>query len=167
MEILFSSERIDFIRPIEDLAEEYMNLFNNPDVYQFITDNENNFSIEDEIKWVRNHQEDYIFTFINRSNGDFIGNGGFNSINEFSAEIAIVICPNYQNNHYGTEAMKAMIAYGFDVIGLEEITLVVYSNNSRAIHCYKTLGFEEYKQVLNVKFNNEEAINDIYMILRR
>lgn len=167
MEIMFSSQRIDFIRPLESLAEEYMHLFNNPDVYCFITDNENNFTIEDEINWVRNHQDDYTFTLIDHNTGAFIGNGGFNNIDGASGEIAIVITPEYQNNHYGTEAMRAMINYGFEVINLEEITLIVYSNNLRAIHCYQNLGFEEYNQVLNVKRNEIEVVNDIYMRLRR
>lgn len=167
MEIIFTSERIDFIRPMEELVHEYVELINNPEVYHFITDNENNYSIEDEIIWVRNHQTDYTYTMIDRETGNFIGNISFNEINGNSGELGIVVSPEYQNRHYGMEALEAIIRYGFEVINLDEITLVVYSNNHRAIHCYNRLGFKEYRQVANVKVIGDEAINDIYMSLRR
>ncbi len=167
MDIIFSSERMDFIRPSEEFVYEYMMLMNNPDVYGFLTDNENNFSLEDEAEWVRRHQDDYTFTFINRETGEFIGNGGFNEIESGSGEIGIVITPTCQNNHYGTEAIEALIQFGFEVLNLREITLIVYSHNERAIHCYSNVGFEEYHRVSNVRTVNGEEIDDIYMRLRR
>lgn len=74
MEIIFQTERINFIRPQEELVYEYVKMINNPEIYQFITHNVNNFTIEDELNWVRSHQTDHVYTMINRENGNFIGN---------------------------------------------------------------------------------------------
>lgn len=97
----------------------------------------------------------------------FIGNIELMDVNEKSAEIGIVITENFQGKHYGTEALKKIIDYGFNVLNLSELNLVVFSHNTRAIHCYKKLGFKEYKVVNNVAVIDDQSVNDIYMKLKK
>lgn len=104
---------------------------------------------------------------IERTSGNFIGNVEFMEINNGSAEMGISITPFYQNKHYGTEAINSMINYGFNKINLDEINLVVFSNNIRAIHCYKKFGFVEYKIDKNVTVIDEEPVDDVYMKLKK
>lgn len=42
---------------------------------------------------------------------------------------------------YGTQATKAVVAYGFDVVGLHRIELGVYAFNPRARRAYEKAGF--------------------------
>ena len=51
-----------------------------------------------------------------------------------------------QDKGYGSEAIKAVLEYGFNTLNLDKITLRVFPNNARAIHVYKKCGFVEYKQ---------------------
>ena len=42
---------------------------------------------------------------------------------------------------YGTEALRLLLAYGFDTLNLHRIELKVYENNPRAARCYEKCGF--------------------------
>jgi RimJ/RimL family protein N-acetyltransferase len=56
---------------------------------------------------------------------------------------------------------------GFENLNLEEIRLVVYSHNARAIRVYQRLGFKEYERNIGVARRGNQGIDDIYMRLRR
>lgn len=43
---------------------------------------------------------------------------------------------------YGTQATEAVVAYGFDVVGLHRISLGVYAFNPRAQRAYEKVGFQ-------------------------
>lgn len=64
---------------------------------------------------------------------------------------------------YGKKALSLFVDYCFNVLGYDYVTLVVFSNNVRAIHMYKSLGFYEYKVEENVKTLFDEKVDDIYM----
>lgn len=65
------------------------------------------------------------------------------------------------DNHYGTEALKGLINYCFNVLDLDYVALYVYPFNHRAIKCYTNIGFVECDD------NNARDNGDIYMLLRR
>ena len=89
------------------------------------------------------------------------------TLGDKTGELGICITPKFQDKHYGSEAISRMIKYGFEELDLDEIILVVFSNNLRAVHCYKKAGFVEYKKVLNVTNIDGEDVDDIYMSLKR
>ena len=41
----------------------------------------------------------------------------------------------------GSEAIRLLLAYGFETLGLHRIELRVHENNPRAIRCYERAGF--------------------------
>lgn len=167
MEILYQTERINFVLPSIDYVQEYTNLMNNPELYIYITENHHDYSIEDEINWVNRNQDGYTFTLLDRVTGDFIGNCSFNEINGDIAEIGIVLVPEYHNNHYGREAIMQLINIGFNVHGFNEIMLVAFDYNQRGINCYQACGFEIYNtQELDYIYNGQ-TVNDVYMRVRR
>ena len=43
----------------------------------------------------------------------------------------------------GTAALRLILGYGFDTLGLHRIALRVLADNARAIACYRNLGFVE------------------------
>ena len=118
------------------------------------------------MSWIERHQNDYTYTMITE-NGEFIGNCNYNEIENGSGEIGIFISPRFQDIGLGTEAITELIRIGFNELNLEEIRLVVFSHNERAIRCYRRLGFEEYNRITAVTTRNNNPVDDIYMRLRR
>jgi len=107
------------------------------------------YTLESVIDWINNALKngDYIFSIIRKSDDKLIGNVGFNKINliDRTATLGIFI-GDIDNHHkgYGTQAIKSLIEYGFDVLNLNNIDLQVFDFNEKAIACYKKIGFKEY-----------------------
>ncbi len=49
--------------------------------------------------------------------------------------------PEYRGKGYGSDAMRAIVAYGFRELNLYRISLGVFSYNKRAIRAYEKCGF--------------------------
>lgn len=165
--IILQSENIDYVKINNELIDDYLIMVNDKEIQKSISSKERTFTYEDEENWVFNKLEnkDIIFSMIERKTNEFIGNIELMDVNETSAEIGICITPKKQDKHYGIEALKTIIDHAFNKLGLNEITLIVFSNNKRAIHCYKKLGFIEYKIDKNVCKRDNEMIDDIHMKL--
>ncbi len=46
-----------------------------------------------------------------------------------------------QGRGFGTEAVRRVLAYGFDELGLHRVSLRVLADNPKAIRCYEKCGF--------------------------
>ena len=79
---------------------------------------------------------------ISKKQKKFIGNIEIIKTKEKTGEIIISITPLMQNKHYGSEAIKRIIQYGFEKLKLEKFEINVYKNNQPAINCYKKVGFK-------------------------
>ena len=143
-EKVFESERIYYTKITKELIDDYLNMINDKEVANKISHNPKSFTYEDELKWVEiNLKENaIIFSMIEKATDDYIGNIEIMHINDKGiGEIGICITAKKQNQHYGTEAMKAIIKYGIEKIGLSGLELNVYKTNPRAICCYEKVGF--------------------------
>ena len=167
METIMETERILFIKPHVQYIPDMLATLNNPEVSNLIGNRTFALTEEDEIEWINEHQNDYNFSMITKDSNEFIGNCGFNEIQDNSGVIGIFLNPKFQNIGLGTEAITELIRFGFEDLNLEEIRLVVFSHNERAIRCYTKLGFKEYKRESDVARRKNQAIDDIYMRLRR
>lgn len=58
-----------------------------------------------------------------------------------SADFHIFIDAAYTGRGYGTEATRLMLDYGFGILNLHRIELLVFRFNTRALHVYEKLGF--------------------------
>lgn len=97
---------------------------------------------------------------IEKKTDEFIGNIEIMHIDDNKiGEIGICITATKQNQHYGTEAMQAIMKYGYEEMGLKGIELNVYKTNSRAIHCYEKVGF--------VQAGTGKTEEDIHMIHKK
>lgn len=163
--VKFESDNIKYVQLDERLINDYLIMVNDREVQMQILGRYNEYTYDNEYEWVLNKlkEEAIVFSMIHKKNNEFIGNVEFMDVTKERAEIGISITPKYQDQHLGTEAMKTMIDYGFNKLGLNEIYLGVFSNNYRAIHCYKKLGFIEYE----VKSNKDFVADSIYMRLVR
>lgn len=143
-ELIFESDNIQYVKLSEDLIDEYLLMVNDPEVANMISHNMRTFTYEEEQKWVVTKLEEnaICFSMIEKDTGEYIGNIEIMNIKNGVGEIGITITPRKQNNHFGTEAMKAIIDYGYNKLGLIGFELNVYSTNPRAIHCYENVGFK-------------------------
>src|SRR5213594_1853677 len=92
------------------------------------------------VKWFSDPQ-----IFAMEVEGQHVGNLGLHKIDRVhrKAEVGIVIGePSFWSQGYGTEAMRVVLRYGFDALGLNKISLDVLEYNTRALRTYERLGFQ-------------------------
>lgn len=108
------------------------------------------------------------FAIIEKQDDKLIGNCGLMNIDHVNknAELGIFIGEkNFWNKGYGSEAIKLLLDYSFNLMNLYNIMLKVYSYNKRAINCYEKIGFKEIgrrrkaRQVAGKKY--DEVFMDI------
>ena len=164
-----NSENINYIKPSLDLIDDYLVMVNNPDISRFISKKSKIYTYQEEKEYIENkiNNKAMMYSMLEKNTKAFIGNIEIMNLTDSSCEIGIVITESMQNKHYGKEALSTLINYIFNELNLPEVTLVVFSNNERAIHCYEKLGFIRYKVVKNVKVEDNKQIDDIYMRLKK
>lgn len=85
------------------------------------------------------------FAIVCKETDKVIGNCGFNidDVANRYAKIGIGIGEkDYWSKGYGTDALRLMLDFGFNVRGYNNISLNVYEYNERAIACYEKVGFK-------------------------
>lgn len=81
------------------------------------------------------------------------------------AEFQIIIDPTYQGKGYASSAAKLAMEYGFSVLNLYKLYLIVDTENAKAIHIYSKLGFEIEGELRHEFFINGEYHNAIRMCI--
>lgn len=142
-EIIFESERINFVKLTTELVDEYLKMVNDIEVQKYISHNRKKIELDSEIEWVKNKLKEkaIIFSMIEKETNDFIGNVEIMHIKNKIGEIGIAITPLKQNKHFGQEAISKLIDYALNVLKLEGLDLNVYNFNQRGIKCYEKVGF--------------------------
>ncbi len=163
-DIVLDSKRIKYVNISKNYLEDYIEMVNNPEVNQYITLKNRTITYEDEEKL---NNRDLIFTMVDKLTNEFIGNIELKDLNEKNVEVGICITLEWQNKHYGYEALKTLLKYAFEVLNLEEVLLSFYSHNLRGKHLYEKLGFEVYQVDKNCGVKNGQIIDDIYMKITR
>ncbi len=159
MKKLFETERIRFVEVSEELVPDYLLMVNDPEVNQFLGGTHEAYTAPQETEWVRKKRGEKatVFSMIEKAGGAFIGNIELFNVENGEGELGIAITAKKQNTGYGSEAVPAMIRYGFEKLGLKRIVLRVDPANARAIRVYEKCGFREYRR----------TDEDIYMELTR
>lgn len=160
-ETVFETERINFIKVNEKYIQDYFDMVNDLEIQKFITHNVRTYTMEEEMNWVKAKlkEQALIFTMIEKVTGDFIGNIELKDVTDVTAELGICIAAKKQDQHFGQEAIKGLIDYAFNTLGLTEMTLNVFDFNPRAQHCYEKVGF--------VKDGPGKQENDIHMTYKK
>ena len=73
----------------------------------------------------------------------------------------------YINKGYGTIAVKLLVKFGFEVIGVDNIFLEVIETNKRAIRVYEKTGFEYVGKLENIQEINGKPTNLLIYQLKR
>ena len=148
MNIEFESKNIYFVRVSASLVDEYLKMVNDIEHVGKLIGRTEAISKDKEIKWVNKKLDaaDPIYSMIEKKTGLFIGNVEFMENNGIYNEFGIAITKEMQENGFGTEAINAMIDFGFKTFSFDRIILKAFLFNDRAIHVYKKCGFKEYKK---------------------
>ena len=144
---IFESENIRFVEPSELLVKDYLTMVNDIEhVGRLIGKRTEPVSEEKERRWVREKLDEKaaLYSMIEKNTGDFIGNIELMDMQDSAAELGIAITAKKQDQGFGTEASRALLAFGMDKLGLQRVFLKVYPDNLRAIHVYRKCGFREY-----------------------
>ena len=143
-DIVFESDRINFIRLKESLIDDYLLMMNDINVQKCISNEVKTYTYDGEVKWVNKNLEGHrpVFSMLEKDTNDFIGNIELLEVNDNIGTIGISITPNKQDKKYGTEAMKRFMKYVIDKYNLLGLDLYVYDFNKRAIKCYENVGFK-------------------------
>jgi RimJ/RimL family protein N-acetyltransferase len=92
----------------------------------------------------RNEQPDRLdLAVLDRGTGRCVGEAVLNDHDEGNASCGfrILLGPRGRDRGLGTEAVRLIIGYGFEQLGLHRISLEVYAFNPRARHVYDKVGF--------------------------
>jgi RimJ/RimL family protein N-acetyltransferase len=92
----------------------------------------------------RNHQPDRLdLAVIDKASGQCVGEVVLNDWNAAnrSCGFRTILGPAGRDRGLGTEAVRMIIGYGFEQLGMHRIELQVYSFNPRARRVYDKVGF--------------------------
>ena len=81
------------------------------------------------------------------------------------AEFQIIISPEHQGKGLATRAARMAMDYGFGVLNLHKIYLVVDNENKKALGIYRKIGFEVEGELVQEFFVNGQYRNAIRMCL--
>jgi RimJ/RimL family protein N-acetyltransferase len=133
---------------LEDIYfEDYCKLIADP-ISQHWTVTTATFSDEQLLAWLRSRPgqlERLDWAILNSETGEFLGEIVLNELDAQakSMNLRIALLSARLGQGVGTKAVKLVIDYGFQVLGLSRITLDVWSKNQRAIRVYEKVGFAQ------------------------
>lgn len=160
-EIIFESDRINFVKLSEKLVDDYLDMVNDVEIQRFISHERKAYSLDGELEWIKSKLEEnaIIFSMIEKQTNEFIGNIEIMKINNNIGEVGIAITRKKQDKHFGQEAIKRLIEYSFNELNLNGLELNVYDFNHRGIKCYEKVGF-----IIDGQGKSKE---DIHMSLKK
>jgi len=80
-----------------------------------------------------------------QSTGEMIGDMGFYRLDRenYKSEIGYILGPAYWRKGYAAEAMKVVLKFGFEVLGLNKIESDINPENLASIHLVLKMGFKQ------------------------
>ncbi len=147
MKQIFESENIRFVEVSERLVRDYLIMVNDFEhVQKYLGGKQEPYTEEGEIRWVKKKLEEkaFVFSMLEKKSGRFIGNVELMDAADGTGELGIAITAEMQDRGYGTEAVRAVTAYGMKQLNLHRVFLRTNPDNSRAIHVYEKCSFREY-----------------------
>ncbi len=90
--------------------------------------------------------KEHNYAIVETEGNTLIGNVGLHDVEHLHrhCELGIFIGnKDYWGKGYGEEAIRLMAGYAFDYLNMRNIMLRVFDFNTRAIACYRKVGFQE------------------------
>lgn len=152
----------------KDLAETYARWINDLRVNRTLGVASAPMTIEAEHEWLNSAltSKEPIFTIYELVTMRPVGNTELHDVDHSSgtASFGLVIGEvDDWGKGYGTEATRLMLNYGFDVLGLHNIDLFVFSHNPGAIRAYERAGFKQIGVRRGARKVGRERYDVVYM----
>lgn len=163
MNEVFRYGRCIFTKLDINQVDAMVEMMNNDKIRAMLSTKKKVITKEMEIEWINANQDSNNFSVFDADTLEYIGNCGFNEIDNGRGEIGITIREGMQGKHYAKEIIKGLIEYGFEKLNLNEIYSIVFSDNVRSLNCMTQLGFEEYSRDKNVVERNGQQVDDVYL----
>lgn len=98
-----------------------------------------------------------------RDTGEMVGDAmlAWQSATHRGGEIGYVINPNYQGHGYATEASRAMLALGFDQLGLHRVIARIDSRNDPSARVLRRLGMRQEAHLVHNEWFKGEWTDEI------
>lgn len=145
------TERIKLrLLTLED-ANEVFTLFSDSEVTRYM-DIEPCKDIREAEEIIQFHMDDSgcRWGLFKKDDNIFIGTAGFHYLRKSEhliAEIGFDLAKDYWGNGYMLEAMKEVILFGFNEMGLDVIDATVEPANEKSLQLMRKLGFEEHEEL--------------------
>ncbi len=146
--LVIQTERLTLRKhKLEDLYQ-IRELLGDPEVmkYSGLDTSKNMKNADEELQWFKDLDEGktgirWIITL--KDEDQYIGDLGFLEIDHDNrrAEISYKLSRNHWNKGLTTEALKAVLSYGFTELALNRVTALVHTENKASRHVLKKLGF--------------------------
>ena len=155
-------------RSIEDV-EKFTEWMNDFEITDYLGRSGSIMSISGEKRYLENDDNPQgVFSIITLDENKLIGSIGLKGVDDINinrkATLGIFIGDKeYQNNGYGTEAIKLILEYGLKYLNLHSVKLHVFSFNKRAKRCYEKCGFKEVGKSRENVFINGKWYDTIIM----
>jgi RimJ/RimL family protein N-acetyltransferase len=152
--------------PEESDADALNHLFGDPDVLAGMTFAfpQSKAGYVEFIRSSRGSESQVVFT-IETLDGEPLGTCDLRDIEPRArtAHTGIWIAKHSWGKGYGTDAMRAMCRYGFRVLNLQRIELLVYETNPAAIRSYEKVGFRREGTLRRAQFLGGRHIDAFVM----
>jgi UDP-4-amino-4,6-dideoxy-N-acetyl-beta-L-altrosamine N-acetyltransferase len=145
----------------------FVRWFGDPEVREFLMINRPISTAEEE-KWFERklEEEDSEIFAIETTDGTHIGNIELMDVDlrHRHAELGIVIGEKaYWGKGYGSDAIRALLAFGFEEMNLHRVFLRVYEDNARAIRAYEKCGFRQEGCLREASFRKGKYWDELVM----
>ena len=149
MSFVIETERLKLREFKESDARFLFELNDDPEIIKYTGDTPFT-SVQDAQKFLLEY-EDYTYhgygrwVVVRKSDDDLLGWCGlkYNELN--MVDIGFRLFRKYWGKGYATEAARASLKYGFEILKLEEIIARSHPENERSIKVIKTLNFKSFK----------------------
>jgi RimJ/RimL family protein N-acetyltransferase len=129
-------------------------------------------NLETERKWIEDALKngDHSYAIVLNEGDELLGNIGLFDVKQMygTATVGLFIGEaERRGKGYGTEALKLLAGYAFDVLNLSNIMLCVYEFNENAYKSYIKVGFRVIGKRRKAYYVNNKYHDVIYMDITR
>lgn len=168
--VFLSGETIDLVLLTADDATILITWINDPAVTQFLSMGDYPSTLANEEQFVAEAYQDKNVLKLgiwHKADAKLIGTTGLHRINQLhaTASFGIFIGDSaYWSNGYGSETLRLILHFAFQVRNLRNVTLSVLGNNPRGKRCYEKCGFGEVGRYPKHIFKQGAWHDEILMI---
>ncbi len=110
----------------------------------------------------------FFFAICKLGSAEMIGGCNYHHIHEgVHSDVGIFMFPGYEGKGFGTDAMNALVDFGFGELGLQRVGLTVAPDNDRAIASYEKCGFVREGVRRHSRRHRGQAMDELVMSIIR